>query len=151
MKISSFLLFFFCSSILFSQEETKPSTETPIVEARMPSPPALLESDANSIYDFPDVEAEFKGGKEALHKFIVKNFVYPSEAIEQNIAGIVYVSFVVEKNGSISNIVIERGVHQSLDREVKSMIKKMPKWKPGKVNGKKVRVRCRLPVNCTLN
>lgn len=151
MKISSSLLFILCSSALFSQEETKPSTETPIVVVSMPSPPTLLESDANSIYDFPDVEAEFKGGQKALHKFIVKNFVYPSEAIEQNISGKVYVSFVVEKDGSISNIAIERGVHQTLDREVKNMIKKMPKWKPGKVNGKKVRVRCRLPVNCTLD
>ena len=68
-----------------------------------------------------------------------------------NEQGRVYLSFVVEADGSISNIDIERGVSSDLDKEAKRLIRKMPSWDAGEAKGKKARTRCRLPINFTLN
>ncbi len=103
------------------------------------------------IIDFPDVEATFMGGAAAMQKWIAENVQYPQTAIEMNEQGKVYLSFVVEPDGSISNIAIERGVSGDLDKEAKRLVRKMPKWSPGEAKGKKARTRCRLPINFTLN
>lgn len=103
------------------------------------------------IIDFPDVEASFPGGAAALQKWIGENVQYPQTSIEMNEQGKVYLSFVVEPDGSITNIAVERGVSNDLDKEAKRVVRKMPKWAPGEAKGKKVRTRCRLPINFTLN
>ena len=64
--------------------------------------------------------------------------------------GRVYLSFVVEKDGGISNVKVERGVSKDLDREAKRIVRAMPKWEAGEVGGKKVRTRCSLPIVFTL-
>jgi protein TonB len=102
------------------------------------------------IIEFPDVEAEFIGGAQALMKYIQTNIQYPPTSIEMNEQGKVYLSFVVEPDGSISNVVVERGVSPDLDREAKRVVRSMPKWKPGETKGKKSRTRCRLPINFQL-
>ena len=104
----------------------------------------------SDVIEFPDIDAKFPGGSEKLQRWISKNVKYPSYAIEKGIHGRVYVSFIVEKNGKISNVTVERGVHSSLDAEAKRLVSTMPKWIPGKHNGKKARVICRLPINFTL-
>ncbi len=104
-----------------------------------------------SIIDFPDVEAAFNNGPEAMQQWIAMNVQYPTEAIEMNEQGRVYLSFIVEPDGSITNINVERGVSESLDEEAIRLIETMPKWIPGEANGKRVRTRCRLPINFTLN
>ena len=86
-----------------------------------------------------------------MQKWIAENVQYPQTAIEMNEQGKVYLSFVVEPDGSISNIAIERGVSGDLDKEAKRLVRKMPKWSPGEAKGKKARTRCRLPINFTLN
>ena len=68
-----------------------------------------------------------------------------------NEQGRVFLSFVVEKDGSITNVSIERGVSPEIDKEAKRVIRKMPKWIPGEASGKKCRARCRLPINFQLN
>jgi len=103
------------------------------------------------IIDFPDVEAGFPGGAAALQRWIGENVQYPQTSIEMNEQGKVYLSFVVEADGSISNIAVERGVSNDLDREAKRVVRQMPRWSPGEAKGKKVRTRCRLPINFTLN
>ncbi len=103
------------------------------------------------IIDFPDVEATFPGGAAALQKWIADNVQYPQTAIELNEQGKVYLSFVVEPDGSISNIVVERGVSTDLDREAKRLARSMPNWTPGEAKGKKSRTRCRLPINFALS
>lgn len=103
------------------------------------------------IFDFPEVETQFKGGAKGMQKYISKHVKYPFEAIENNIQGKVYLRFIVEKSGEVSNVIVERGVHASLDREARRVIANMPKWKPGKNEGKKVRTRVRVPINFTLN
>lgn len=103
------------------------------------------------VIDFPDVEATFPGGAAALQKWIAENIQYPQTAIDMNDQGRVYLSFVVEPDGSITNIVVERGVSTELDREAKRVVRDMPKWTAGEAKGKKARTRCRLPINFTIN
>ena len=103
------------------------------------------------IIDFPDVEASFPGGAAAMQKWIAEHVNYPQTAIEMNEQGRVYLSFVVESDGSITNIAVERGVSNDLDKEAKRLLRQMPKWSPGEAKGKKARTRCRLPINFTLN
>lgn len=103
------------------------------------------------VVEFPDVDAMFNGGTVELIKWINDNVTYPQESIEIGDQGLVYLSFVVEQDGSISNIEIERGVSTALDREAKRLVRKMPKWKAGEAKGLPVRSRCRLPINFELN
>ena len=89
----------------------------------------------------------FPGGKEALMQYLAGNVKYPKDAYEQKIGGRVLVQFVIEKDGSISDVEIARGVFPSLDEEAIRVIKGMPRWNPGKQNGKAVRVKYVLPVS----
>jgi TonB family protein len=107
-------------------------------------------SQSNEILDFPDLEAEFPGGSSAMQTWISNNVHYPETSIEKDEQGKVYLSFVVEPNGEITNIIVERGVSQDLDREAKRVVRSMPRWNPGVASGSKVRTRCRLPITFTL-
>lgn len=98
------------------------------------------------VVEFPDQEAQFPGGAVALQKWIAENVVYPQTSIDFGDQGRVYLSFVVETDGSISNIKVERGVSDELDGEAKRVTRKMPSWIPGEAKGQKVRTRCRLPI-----
>ena len=95
-------------------------------------------------------DPEFPGGLEAMMKFLADNIVYPQEAKDNKIEGRVFVSFVVEKDGSISNIRILRDIGSGCGAEVVRVVKLMPKWKPGMQKGKPVRVQFNLPVNFSL-
>jgi len=135
------------------EEENKETIPVPVVETPPPVPTGettvvVVEEE---IIDFPDVEAGFPGGPAEMIKFINSNIQYPQTSIEMNEQGRVYLSFVVEPDGSITNIAVERGVSADLDREAKRVVRQMPKWVPGEARGKKVRTRCRLPINFTLN
>jgi protein TonB len=110
----------------------------------------VIEKKEEAILDFIEEDAEFPGGPAAMQQWISKNVQYPQTAMELNEQGKVYVSFVVEPDGSISNVQVERGVSDDLDKEAKRLVRNMPKWKAGKNNGKTVRARCRLPINFTL-
>jgi len=97
--------------------------------------------------EFPDVEASFEG----LQQWIADNVQYPQTSIEMGEQGKVYLSFVVEVDGSISDVNIERGVSTDLNREAQRLMRIMPSWDAGEVAGLKVRTRCRLPINFRLN
>ena len=94
---------------------------------------------------------EFPGGDLGLMKYIQKNVKYPPIAKEYNITGKVYVSFIVDKSGSVTNVKIVRGVDKNLDAEALRVVKSLPKYKPGKQRGKPVRVMFTIPINFTLN
>jgi protein TonB len=100
------------------------------------------------IYNAIDIEAypEFEGGMKAWYKFIQRNLRYPASAIEQEKQGKVFISFVIERDGSISDIKVMKGVGYGMDEEASRVIGKSPKWKPGKQNGKSVRVRFNMPI-----
>lgn len=98
------------------------------------------------IYDYPEQMPEFPGGGDALDQFLNNNLKYPPTAKEKAIQGKVYVGFVVEKDGTITNIQIRRGAHELLNEEAIRVVKLMPKWKPGSMRGKTVRTRYTLPI-----
>ncbi|MCD6180280.1 MAG: energy transducer TonB [Bacteroidales bacterium] len=93
---------------------------------------------------------EFPGGEAAMYKFIGKNIEYPRMAKESGISGRVYVTFVVERDGSVTDVKILRGIGGGCDEEAVRVIKKMPRWSPGKQRGKPVRVQYRMPIKFTL-
>lgn len=103
------------------------------------------------VYDMPEQMPQFPGGADAMEHFIKANLKYPTAAKEKNIQGKVYVSFIVEKDGSISEVVVRRGVHPLLDDEAVRVIKMMPNWKPGSMRGRKVRVRHTIPITFVLS
>ena len=92
-------------------------------------------------------DPEFPGGWEAMNKYITDNLKYPRLALENNIQGRVYVTFTVEKDGSVSNVRILRDIGGGCGLEAKRVVESMPKWKPGKQSGKVVRSQFNLPVN----
>ena len=94
--------------------------------------------------------AEFPGGMAALMKWLSNNIRYPEAAQQNDIQGRVVVKFVVEKDGSIGAATIVKGVDKDLDREALRVVKKMPKWQPGKNNGVSVRSYFNLPVTFKL-
>ena len=93
---------------------------------------------------------EFPGGYRALLNFLAQQIKYPAIAAEVGVQGRVTVNFVVNKDGSISDARIIRGVDQSLDKEALRVIYSMPKWKPGKQGGQPVRVSFNVPINFVL-
>ena len=95
-------------------------------------------------------KATFPGGDAALYKWLSTQINYPADAAEAGITGRVIVSFVIEKDGSISNARVVRSIHPSLDAEAIRIVKTMPKWIPGKNNGQTVRVEYTLPISFKL-
>jgi TonB family protein len=106
-------------------------------------PPAAVEEE---IYDVVEVMPIFLGGSEFLQQFIKENVKYPAEAIKKREQGKVYVRFVVEKDGSLSNVSIARGAGSMIDAEALRVVKQMPNWLPGTHRGKAVRTRVVVPV-----
>lgn len=105
----------------------------------------------NMVYDVVEVMPQYPGGQIAMLKYIMENIKYPKQIMEEGIQGRVTVSFIVEKDGRVSNVRLLRSVQPSLDKEAIRVVKSMPKWTPGKQNGKPVRVRFNLPVMFKLN
>lgn len=93
----------------------------------------------------------YPGGKEAMYKYLSTNIKYPEEARKNGISGIVYITYVVEKSGKITNIRVLRGVNEELDKEAVRVVSEMPDWKPGKEKGKPVRVQFNLPISYRLD
>ena len=99
-----------------------------------------------NIYNAVEQMPEFPGGMPAMMEFLQTNIKYPKDAIKQNVGGRVMVMFVVETDGSLSNVRVARKVFPSLDAEAVRVVKAMPKWKPGKEKGRAVRVNFTMPV-----
>ena len=113
------------------------------VVAKPPPPPPPKEA---KVYDFASKQAEFPGGGEAMRKFFAENVNYPAAEREFGMEARVFVQFVVERDGSISNPVILRSGGPAFDAEVMRVIRFMPNWIPGEHNGSPVRVRATIPV-----
>lgn len=102
------------------------------------------------IFTVVENDPEFPGGMEALYKYLAQNIKYPQLARDNGITGKVYVTFVVEKDGSIANPKVLRDIGGGCGQEAIRVVKSMPKWTPGKQRGKAVRVQFNLPVNFSL-
>ena len=104
------------------------------------------EIEMNDFWVNPDTSPEFPGGEAALDKFIKENLCFPSTLAENCVQGRVILSFTIEEDGSITDIKCMRSPHDDLTKEAIRVVKLMPKWLPGKQNGKAVRVKYVLPV-----
>ncbi len=110
--------------------------------------PEVVEEEVSETEIFQIVEEmpSFPGGEGKLMEYVAKNIKYPQIARETGIQGRVFVGFVVEPDGSISNVKLLRGIGGGCDEEAMRVIKSLPKWKPGKQRGKPVRVSYQIPV-----
>ena len=108
------------------------------------------ESADGKVYDVVDDMPQFPGGPSKLFEFLARNVRYPAEAEKAGAVGRVIVSFVVEKDGSISNAKTVKAIHPALDAEALRVINSMPKWTPGKKNGEATRVKYVVPVTFAL-
>ena len=128
------------------KDRTVEAVRNDIAVAAPPPPPAPKPEVATKVFDVVEEMPSFPGGQGALMSYLASNIKYPVVAQENGVQGRVIVSFVVERDGSISDVKVARSVDPSLDREAQRVVKSMPKWKPGKQNGSAVRVKYTVPV-----
>ena len=133
---------------LLTKEEQQELASRGKVDELVISVPANAkdENHADEVFIAVEVNPEYPGGTNAMMKFLADNTKYPVDAVKDNISGRVICSFVVDKDGSLRDVTVLRGVSPSLDAEAVRVIKSMPKWKPGKQKGQEVKVKFTLPV-----
>ncbi|TAE30016.1 MAG: energy transducer TonB [Cytophagales bacterium] len=129
--------------VIVAPEETSGPTKVEVaVEAPAPKD--------DEIFTVVEQQPEFNGGQSAMYAWLGKNLRYPAAAQRANVAGRVFVSFVVNTDGSIQDVAVLKGLGFGTDEEAQRVVKSMPKWKPGKQSGRPVRVKYNLPINFTL-
>ncbi len=109
------------------------------------------DSKGNPVYSIVETQPRFPNGEMELFHYLATNIKYPEQARKDSVTGTVYVGFVVERNGSIIDVKIKRGVGGGCDEEAKRVIANMPKWKPGKQDGKSVAVAYTVPIRFKLD
>lgn len=128
------------------KDRTVEAVRNDIAVAAPPPTAAPKPEVATKVFDVVEEMPSFPGGQGALMSYLASNIKYPVVAQENGVQGRVIVSFVVERDGSISDVRVARSVDPSLDREAQRVVKSMPRWKPGKQNGSAVRVKYTVPV-----
>ena len=121
-----------------------------VIEEYVPVEVEEEEVQEQEIFQIVEEMPAYPGGDQRLMEYVAKNIKYPQIARETGIQGRVFVGFVVEPDGSVSNVKVLRGIGGGCDEEAVRVVKSMPKWKPGKQRGKAVRVSYMLPVNFKL-
>lgn len=130
----------------------KPATEKAVDQEEIPfeysgeDKSAPMDADTDQVFQVVEVDPEFPGGMEALIKYLSENIKYPEQAKKNKIQGKVYISFVVEKDGSVADAKVLRGIGGGCDEEALRVVNAMPKWTPGKQRNTPVRVQFNLPV-----
>ena len=132
-----FTLFLFISIQISAQNDTILGSDNDFKINKNMTEPYDLEDD-EQIFIYAKHMPEFPGGKLQLRRFIAENVVYPTEARKKGIEGTVFVKFEVKKDGRIGKVEIQKGVHESLDNESIRVVKKLPKFSPGKTESGKV-------------
>jgi periplasmic protein TonB len=105
-----------------------------------------VEESKKEVFTIVEEMPAFQGGEAERNKFLAENIQYPQQATENGIQGTVYVSFVVDSKGNVTDVKILRGIGGGCDEEALRVVKMMPKWHPGKQNGKNVRVLFNMPI-----
>lgn len=133
------------NEVKMDDSEANEHTEVQVVEVKQ-------EEEVDEVINFYVIEdkPEFPGGEAALLQWVAKNTQYPPIAKDMGIKGKVFVQFIIDKEGKVTNVEIIRGVDPSLDKEALRVVKSMPAWKPGKQRGKPVKVSFQIPINFTL-
>ena len=106
----------------------------------------VVSQNNQKVYEQPEVMPEYPGGMSAMMDFLYSNLKYPKDAAKQKVEGRVLVLFVVETDGTLTDVKVAKKVFPSLDAEAVRVVKTMPKWTPGKHNDQPVRVRFALPI-----
>ena len=109
------------------------------------------EEPVDKIFTIVEEQAAPQGGMTAFYKFIQKNLEYPRKAKRMGVQGKVFLEFIVDKDGSINNIKVVRGIGAGCDEEAKRILQESPKWKPAKQRGRPVRQKMTFPINFRLN
>lgn len=107
------------------------------------------QQEKGEVFQVVEEMPQFPGGNDALFEYLSNNLEYPEEAVENGIKGVVYVTFIVEHDGSISNVKVLRGIGGGCDDAAHATVTNMPNWSPGKQRGKPVRVQYNLPIRFT--
>ena len=128
--------------LFYLKTDAKPKEETKAEAIKISG-----QSEDDAVYSVVEKMPEFPGGQAALIKYLSENVEYPLIAKENGIQGRVLCEFIVDKDGSITEVKVTRSVDPSLDKEAMRVIKSMPKWNPGKQKGKPVRVKYTMPIN----
>ena len=124
-------------------QEIKEDTKVEIIQR-------VEEVEEEQIFTIVEEMPTFPGGEAELFKYLGKNIRYPQMATDAGISGVVYVTFVVGKDGKITDVKVLRGIGGGCDEEAVRVVKSMPAWKPGKQRGKAVTVQYNLPIRFTL-
>ena len=132
------------------QQPTKPAVDVTQQQQSNVPPKISNENDDKEVFVSVEHNPEFPGGMQELYKFIAENLKYPAEAHENGIQGRTVVRFIVEKDGSVSNVDILKGFDANCDKEAVRVVQSLPNFKPGMQNGKPVRVYYTLPINFVL-
>ena len=109
-----------------------------------------MDPDAGKVFTYVEEQPTFPGGEAQMYAYLQKNIKYPPLARENGITGRVYMTFVVGPDGEIRDVKVLRGIGAGCDEEAIRVVKSMPKWKPGKQNGRSVNVQFNMPINFTL-
>lgn len=138
-----------------SISETESTTKLPEPNVSLPTGLTVVtgetvDVDAEYIEPFPPIEASYIGGVNKMNLDISNKIIYPEIDRRLGNEGTVYVSFIVEKDGSVTNVEIVRGITETIDREAKRIVKEFPKWKPAENAYGKVRTIVRLPLKFIL-
>ena len=140
LPVAALLLMVGCKT---NPQETPVDTDEPTCELVQPD-------NDEDILDVVEVDPEFPGGMEALYKYLAENIKYPEQAKAEKIQGRVAVSFVIEKDGSVTNAKVLRGIGGGCDEEALRVVNAMPKWTPGRMSDEPVRVNYVLPITFKL-
>jgi TonB family protein len=108
-------------------------------------------SEKDTVYAMPEKMPQFPGGDQALIDYLKKNIKYPAKAKEEKIEGMVFVTFIVDKTGTIRDVKVLRGVSEDINGEAVSVVSKMPAWQPGEHKGENVSVVYNLPIKFELD
>lgn len=136
-----------------SENDTVTENKNIVVKTNITLPPPDFKPDSlpkivtkEKLIEFPDVEASFPGGFEEMTKYLQSNIQYPELSMDMGEQGKVYVSFIVDVKGNISNVKIDKSVSDLLDKEAKRVVRLMPNWTPGEKDGEKVKTLVSLPI-----
>ncbi len=143
LPVAALLMMVGCKPATVEKADTK---EAQMDEATVVEDDTIYETLVHPV----EVDPEFPGGNEALYKYLAQNIKYPEKAKADKIEGRVVVGFVIEKDGSISNAEVRRSVNAEMDAEALRVINAMPKWQPGTMEGKPVRVHYNIPITFKL-
>lgn len=143
--IASLLLMLIFNYTSFAQEADTAKNLT------LNSEEIIIEESESPVFTIVEMMPKYPGGDKEMYAFLANNIKYPAYAKENGITGTVFITFVVENNGKISNAKILKDIGGGCGYEALRVVNSMPKWKPGKQGGKPVRVQFNLPLNFTLS